>query len=269
LAYPAFASSASAAAAPTTYTSVFTNLQGSTQQNGYIGLYTLKTYDPSLCAAKCNAVPLCESFNLYFERDPTVDPNDISCANPASLTNIKCTLYGYPISGATATNVGGYRGVSPAGGSAFKVAIAGSNGYVRRITPSLTNFTGPVDLGNAAINAPLDTTPGVTYPDTYVTFKVYDTGRYDPSLCAVACQSQTLYDHNNPAQGVTTYKACNFFNSYILLQNGVPQGTYCSMYTRAWDPSYATNTGQTRADGVYTIAGSLTYTLTTQDPGTL
>jgi hypothetical protein len=214
---------------------------------------------------------MCEAFNIYFERDPTVDPNDASCANPPSLTNIKCTLYGYPISGATATNTGQYRGVVPAsGGTAFKVSIAGSNGYVKRWTPpSYTNFTGPADFGNAAINAPLDTTPGVVYPDTFLGAKVYDTGRYDPSLCAAACQTQTIYDHDHPAQGVYTYKPCNFFNSYILIQNGVPQGTYCSMYTRAWDVSYAVNTGQTRGSSVYTIAESFGYSLTTPDSGIL
>jgi hypothetical protein len=272
LAYAPFASSATAAAAaaPSGYKSVFTNLQGSTQQTGYMGLYTLTTYDPAVCAAQCDAVALCESFNLYFERDPTVDPSDISCADPPSLTNYKCTLYGYPIVGSTATNTGGYRGVASASGSTFKVAIAGSNGYVKHLVPpSYTNFTGPVDLGNAAINAPLDTTPGVTYTDTYVGAKVYDTGRYDPSLCVAACQTQTTYDHAHPASGATTYKACNFFNSYILLQNGVPLGTYCSLYTRSWSTSYATNTGQTRASGVYTIAESFSYSLTTPDSGTL
>jgi hypothetical protein len=235
-----------------------------------MGLYTLTTYDPSLCAAKCNAAALCESFNIYFERDPTVDPSDISCANPPSLTNIKCTLYGYPISGNTATNAGGYRGVTPTNGTAFKVAIAGSNGYVKHlIPPTYANFTGPTDLGNAAINAPYDTTPGVTYPNTYIGAKVYDTGRYDPSLCAAACQTQTTYDHDHPAKGLTTYEPCNFFNSYILVQNGVPLGTYCSLYTRSWSSSYATNTGQTSSTGVYTIAESFSYYLTTPDPGTL
>lgn len=252
---PALAAVASAAAtaAPATYTNVFTNLQGSTQQTGYLGLHTLTSYDVGKCAAYCDASTFCEAFNLYFERDPTLNPNDPSCANPPSLTNIKCTLYGYPISANSATNTGQYR-------NQFQVVIAGSNGYVKNwVPPSYTNFTGPTALP-CAINA----------PSGYIGPKAYDTGRFDPSLCAAACQAQTLYDKTHPAADATTYDACNFFTAYILEKNGIPTGTSCALYTQPWDPSYATNCGpQTRSDGVYTVVEAFSYTLTQQDPGTL
>lgn len=260
---PALTSVASAAAtaAPAAYSNVFYNLQGSTQQTGYIGLHTLTSYDVNKCTAYCEASTYCEAFNIYYERDPTVNPNDASCANPPSLTNIKCTLYGYPISANSATNTGQYR-------DQFQVVITGSNGYVKNWpAPTLTNFTAPVSLGSCLINAPHDP---VTGKNTFIGSKAFDTGRYDPSLCAAACQANTLYDKTHPTAGATTYDACNFFNSYISLKNGIPVGTVCSLYTEPWDPSvYATNCGsQTRSDGVYSMAESFVYSLNPQDPGT-
>ena len=120
-------------------------------------------------------------------------------------------------------------------------------------------------FGDAAINAPNDL---VTSVNTYIGIKVYDTGRFNLSLCATACQAQTLYDRTHPTPGATTYMPCNFFNAYILPKNGIPQGTICSLYTETWDASYATNYGQTRGSDVYTIAKSLGYSLTNTDPGT-
>lgn len=66
--------SATAAAAPASYTQAFSDLNGSTQQIGYIGLYTLQKYDPALCTAMCDQVKQCMAFNIYLERDPTKNP---------------------------------------------------------------------------------------------------------------------------------------------------------------------------------------------------
>lgn len=74
LAYPSFAASASAAPTPSGYYNSFTNLQASNNAYGYMGFTTLKTYDTDLCASKCNAITGCSAFNVYFERDPTLDP---------------------------------------------------------------------------------------------------------------------------------------------------------------------------------------------------
>jgi hypothetical protein len=50
--------------------------------------------------------------------------------------------------------------------------------------------------------------------------------------------------------------------------NNVPQGFYCSMYSAGWDPSYATNTGQTRGTDVYRVVDSLSFFNGTVDSGT-
>ncbi len=57
--------------------------------------------------------------------------------------------------------------------------------------------------------------------------------------------------------------------SYVLSKNSVPQGLYCSMYTRPWDRSYATNQGQYRGSDYYSVSQAYSYTLTTQDSGTI
>jgi hypothetical protein len=57
----------------------------------------MKTYDVTSCAAKCTAVNGCNSFNVYFERDPSKNPNDASCANPASVVQIKVNYDPYII----------------------------------------------------------------------------------------------------------------------------------------------------------------------------
>ena len=83
---------------------------------------------------------------------------------------------------------------------------------------------------------------------------------YTPQTCANACQSQTTYNaFHTSADG--TYQTCVFFNAYVLSQNGVPQGLYCSLYNQTWAPSYATNYGQTRGSDRYTVSRSYSYSL--------
>lgn len=186
LANSVLAASVSAAVAPTGYSNTFTNLNGSSQQIGYLGLYTLNSYNPALCSAKCDKVSTCMAFNIYFERDPQVNPDSNVCPNPPSTTNIKCTLYGYPISGDRATNTGQYR-------NNFQVVIAGSNGYVKTLPPpSATNFTNIATYGNAAMQAPLDPKYGLDSGNTFILSKTA-TDPYSPAICAAYCQvSRTL-----------------------------------------------------------------------------
>lgn len=61
----------------------------SNPQYYYLGYTTLTSYNTTQCAAACGKTNLCQSFNIYFERDPSVDPNDSSCYNPPSTTQIK------------------------------------------------------------------------------------------------------------------------------------------------------------------------------------
>jgi len=112
---------ASNAPIPDGYALVFDNLDGSMTASNYMGLYTFRSYDTLGCASKCDQASGCEAFNMYIERDPTLDSNQTNCPNPPSTTNYKCTLWGVPLSQEEATNVGQYR-------DSFHVVIAGSNG---------------------------------------------------------------------------------------------------------------------------------------------
>ena len=106
---------------PDGYTSVFTNKPASLQAANYMGLYTLDSYDTLTCASKCDQAAGCAAFNVYLERDPTVNANQVSCPNPPSTTNYRCTLWGAPVCPEEATNTGQYQ-------ASFHVVIAGSNG---------------------------------------------------------------------------------------------------------------------------------------------
>ncbi len=114
LAYSGFSSTANTAAVasnvPEGYSLAFQNLQGSSQTVSYLGYKTLTSYDPVQCASFCDQQDGCVAFNIYFERDPTVDPNSSSCPNPPSTTNIKCVRWGVQVTAATATNNGQWRG---------------------------------------------------------------------------------------------------------------------------------------------------------------
>lgn len=105
---------------PQGYTRVFQDQFASTSAPGYLGLYTLTSYDTIKCQQLCDTAPSCYAFNVYYERDPTLEPAD-ACPNPPSTINIKCTLWGTQISKDTATNSGQTR-------NQFRVVINGSNG---------------------------------------------------------------------------------------------------------------------------------------------
>lgn len=238
---------ANSAPTPQGYTLSFSNKQASVSLNSYLGLYTLKSYDTIKCQQLCDAANLCSGFNIYYERNPTLAPAE-ACPKPSSLTNIKCTLWGSPITPESAKNKGQYR-------RDFQVVIAGSNGYTKNNPPEAqAGFTGPVALGGA-INA----------PNSYIGQK-YFAGVYDAGLCAGACQANTAYNRRHPrADG--TYDACNFYNVYLLSKNNQPEGTYCSLYTKAWEKRYSTNFGQYRGSDYYSVSSSYAYTLAPLDPG--
>ncbi|KAI9861299.1 MAG: hypothetical protein M1824_002506 [Vezdaea acicularis] len=239
LAEPNFASTASNAPVPAGYTNVFTNLQGSTGQDGYLGYKLLKNYDPYQCQQYCDQTTGCVAFNLYLERDPSLAPAD-ACTNPAADTNVKCSIWGLPISAASAGNQGQYR-------SQFQVVITASNGYTKDPNPpACANYNGPTPLGGA-INAPL-----LNGVNTYMRSVIYN-GAFNPCQCTAACDAQTAYNSRHGG------KSCTFTNAYVLSKNGVAQGTYCALYTNSWDPSYATNEGQTRGSDYYTVSDSYSY----------
>ncbi|KAK2062300.1 hypothetical protein LY76DRAFT_643277 [Colletotrichum caudatum] len=232
---------------PEGYSMVFQGLQASVSGPAYQGLYTLRNFDPIQCQQYCDVAPACYGFNLFMERDPKFTPSD-TCVDPVSITNYKCTLWGAQVTQDTATNQGQWR-------QQFQVGITGSNGYNKNAPPPASSgFNGPTAFGGA-----------IQAPNSYMGSKYYP-GPYDPSQCASACQATTQYDHDHPNSD-GTYDACNFFNAYVLSENNVPQGTYCSMYTKPWDKSYSTNYGQWRGQDYYSVSQSYGYTLTVQDKG--
>ena len=245
---PVYASAAAQASTPAGYTNAFTNLNASNNAYGYLGYTTLNSYDTALCSSKCDAIVGCEAFNIYFERDPSVDPNNDLCPNPSSTINIKCVFWGGPVSASNANNFGQWR-------AQYQVAIAGSNGYVNNSIATPSGYVGPTYLGNAAINALSDCNGA----NTYMGYKLFQTGAFDVSLCAAACSSQTQYNVAHPPTDGSAPMTCQFFNTYILLRNGTNVGQYCSMYNQTWALSTATNVGQYRGYDKYTIAYSYAF----------
>ncbi|WPH05110.1 Hypothetical protein R9X50_00801100 [Acrodontium crateriforme] len=246
-----FSTAANGASAPAGYVQVYQNQAGSSQGiYGYMGYSVLPTYDVQQCSENCDAVLGCQSFNIYFERDPSVDPTS-SCSNPPSETVIKCVYYGGPITSDSATNVGQWR-------DDFHVVIAGSNAYVNHSITEPDGYSGAVFLGNSAINAPLD----CNGHDTYMGVKLFDSAPFDANLCATACSAQSDYNRAHPdSDGY--FQTCQFFNTYVLYENNVAVGQYCSLYNETWAPSYATNDGQYRGDDHYTIGYSYSFSNST------
>ena len=239
---------AGSAPVPQGYSQSFSDLHGSVEGNGYLGFYSLDTYDTITCQEKCDAADSCYGFNVYIERDPSLDPGT-ACPNPASSPRFLCSLWGYPVTAASATNQGQWR-------NQFHVVIAASNGYTKNAAPpAVTDFSGPTELGGA-IQAPVG---------SYIGAKFFDV--YDPSQCGAACEATTQFDHDHIVHADGTYDACNYFNAYLLSKNNVPQGMYCAMYKQAWDKSYSTNVGFTSGGDRYSVSESYGYTLSPQDPG--
>ncbi|KAF1999922.1 hypothetical protein P154DRAFT_211563 [Amniculicola lignicola CBS 123094] len=247
VAYKPFSEAAYAATIPKGYVQTFKDLHAASTAQGYLGYTTLESYDTNACAAACTNTYGCSSFNIFFERAPTLDPA-ATCANPPSTTVIKCSLWGGPVFAKNAVNDGQWR-------NDFHVVISGSNGYINEAFTKCPDYKF-LYYGNAAINAPLD----CEGKDTYMGYKRFnDSLPYNPARCEAVCQETNTYNLAHPPTDGSEVKLCNFFNSYVLSKNGVKQGQVCSMYTKAWPNAFATNEGQYRGDDHYTISWSLGF----------
>ncbi|OHE97581.1 hypothetical protein CORC01_07196 [Colletotrichum orchidophilum] len=229
-AFPEFHKDAQSAITPSGYASTFTDLDASVNANSYLGLYTLKSYDVAQCASYCDNTSLCTGINIYIERDPSINPSGCSCTNPASITNYKCTLWGSGVDKAAATNTGQTR-------DGFQVVIAGSNGYEKTNTTTPVTppgWTNPQGCGGVAHS----------HPSTCMGQKFFP-GPFDASLCATYAASQNA--QNSKSIGLSSWASffgysplkCNFFNAFMVKQNGVAKGTYCSLFTQQYQPSAA------------------------------
>ena len=116
-----YSSQADEAPVPNGYKLAFKNTHASAQADDYRGYIALSTYNVQSCADQCTVMN-CTSFNVYYERDPSVNPDSPKCQDPSSITNLKCAWWGSVINSGDATNSGQYR-------EKFQVVVAGSNGY--------------------------------------------------------------------------------------------------------------------------------------------
>jgi hypothetical protein len=247
---PIFASVALYAAAPSGYTRSFANYNGSMTGAGYLGYYSLSSYNVQTCASYCNSVATCLSFNVFYERDPTLNPAD-ACPNPTAGTAIKCSLWGVPASKASASNMGQYR-------DQFQVVIAGSDGY------TLTN---PVAASVPSFNAADVLAGAINNAATYIGSEYYNQP-YDPSVCAAVCQATTAKNMAVAlAQGGGSYTPCNYYNSFVLSQNGAATGMYCAFHSAAVPASAAGAAGVSNGGVSFAFSNSLGYALGKQDAG--
>lgn len=115
----------------------------------------------------------------------------------------------------TANNYGQWR-------SKFQVAVAGSNAYTSyKVGGGITGWTTPLSLKNAAMNAPLEDCAGVW---TYLGYKLFTAGPFDPTLCSAACEAQTEYNAQHPVDGKIPV-TCAAFGTYMLTKTNTT-GSY-------------------------------------------
>ena len=263
--YPLFKQLSLGAQTPKGYSNVFKNLNASTTANSYITYKVLTSYNVSDCAAFCDSYSLCTAFNVFIERDPSINPStggdnaDIGgwgseCPNPSSITNYKCSLWGSNIDAVSATNTGEAR-------DSFQVVITGSNGYdkTNTTTPAkCPGWTPPTKCSGGAISK----------GGSYLVGSNFYPGPFDPSVCAIYAQAQTNKNKQVAiSKGLKSYTPCNMFNSYMINKNGIPQGTYCALYNTVLTPSWASFLSALLGEILFSVKGSWTYSLTNQLTG--
>ncbi|KAF2170002.1 hypothetical protein M409DRAFT_51780 [Zasmidium cellare ATCC 36951] len=223
-------------------------LNASAEAQPYRG-YTsdLTTYDTNKCAARCTSISGCNSFDIYFERNPKVNLDKTKCPTSDAQTLVKCAFYGNPLVSSEATNDGQYTGRD------FYTSIAGSNAYTV-IPPTPAGFTGPVSFGAYTIKAPQGSNT-CTYTQEQKTFPGVG---YDPQVCADACNAKSDYNQRQAAKtsNPTNYRKCRFFDAYVAYKNDENPLFTCTYYTQGYGAGYATNLDQYNGDGDHFTHGS-------------
>lgn len=252
---PNLSTTSAAALSPAGYTSSFTSAYGSLTAQTYLGYSQLYSYNTSACAASCDSNPSCTGFNIYFERDPTLDPG-ATCLNPTAAVSVRCALWGNAVNSAQAQNIGEVR-------NQFMVLVQGSNGYNKNIAPpSVAGFTGPQALA-AAVDATASSPAAA-----FLLSSTFSTAGYNTSLCANLCLTTTANNRKlASAAGNATYAPCNYFNTFNLVYNNTVQGMYCEIFSTV-ESAYATQYGQINAGTYFGFTNSYGYALAAPDPGT-
>lgn len=206
------------AGTPTGYVQTMSNMTASNSADNYMGFTLLSSYDVASCVNQCNAISGCNSVNIYFERDPTVNPDSSACSNPQSTVNIKCVFWGGAVVPANANNFGQWR-------SNFQVLIAGSNGYMKSSYASLLAAQATTTSSSSSVAASATDTAGNIYTIYYSsdsTTGAYSNAQASSSYkdCMTACDADSR---------------CNAF-TYVGGANGFGQGT-CWLKTSLGSPS--------------------------------
>ncbi|KAF2227831.1 hypothetical protein BDZ85DRAFT_8275 [Elsinoe ampelina] len=106
------------------FTTIFSGLLGVAQKPLYYMFYTdMSSYNATACGEICKNTNGCRSFNMYFERSPSLAPAS-SCPNPNAYTAVRCAFYSTFIKATDVVNSGQWR-------QDFGVVITGANGYRR------------------------------------------------------------------------------------------------------------------------------------------
>ncbi|KAG5353927.1 hypothetical protein E4T56_gene13229 [Termitomyces sp. T112] len=184
--------------------------------------YTLvsnATYDVDACFAFCDRVPGCVFVNLYYEfNNPLLD------FVFTERSNLKCAAYGDVHYAIEKTNFGGQQLEAP---PAPQVYIQHSSGWavsaveiaVAHVPDGYELVFGPTDGANNA--------PG------YMGFAFID--KYDVSACAALCNARDPDEMGG---------ACQYFNIWRALVDGIPTTYTCAFYYLVADESTAVNYGQ-------------------------
>ncbi|KEQ68676.1 hypothetical protein M436DRAFT_26027, partial [Aureobasidium namibiae CBS 147.97] len=245
-----FASAANKAETPSGYQQTFVNQQASNNANGYLGYTTLPTYDVASCSKKCDFIVGCQAFNIYFERDPKVEPGSgDNCDNPPSTTNIKCSFWGGPVTKENAVNTGQWR-------KNFQIVIAGSNGYVNNAIAPIPNYKSAAYYGNSIVVPP---TTDCSSNNPTLAWQLYNDGTpFSASRCAAACDAYSAQAQANAtAAGTTNPVLCNYFNTFILNKGKQALGQMCYLYSQQFKSSRATAKTQIDSAGnAYTYSFS-------------
>ncbi|KAK8254123.1 hypothetical protein IWZ00DRAFT_543158 [Phyllosticta capitalensis] len=238
-----------------TYTQTFKNMTGSTQLNTYMTYKTLDSYDVNGCAAFCDSTKLCQSFNIYVERDPLYEQNDPSCSN-ASTIYFKCALYGSWIDVSSATNMGQYQG-------SFHVVIAGSDGYsmpnATTSNPPTCNQPGSNTWGSGK---PCNGGGIIKKPGNCIGSKFFP-GPFDPMVCSSYASAQVALNRKTGNWwNLNSWLPCSSFNAYTVKKNGIAIGMQCVLYYNAVSPTTdVVPFGASSGSDSYTCESSLVYTV--------
>lgn len=235
-------------------------LKASAEAQPYRG-YTsdLTSYDTGKCAARCKSIEGCQSFVIYFERNPTINLDKTNCPTSDAQTLIKCAFYGLPLKASQATNDGQFTGgpdPKEPNGDAFYTSIAGSNAYsIVQATPTCFRSQ---DFGIATIEAPKGS-------NTYMGIQTFPDVSYNPQVCADACNEKSAYNKRQAERqsgAGASFRKCRFFDAYLAFKNDADPMFTCAYYTTSYDSSFATNIEQfNKAGDRFSHGSSVGYTL--------